>query len=240
MKKHFITIGLALLLAVFGLTGVSCKFSKNDIQLVNLGEITGHNPSLFNYRVWPIVDAEEFKPESLDVPKQVSESKAGTEEEIRNGLREKMEKVGDAVSEFDKKVSVLGRKISGMLSEMDWENPTKERVTLMVLSSELHAIKSAIVSSYLHIEKISIVDVRYLSDAIDRSSALLSKFFWPNILKSAENIQVHLDSYGSKELTEEFVEMLGVGGKVFGTCSAYLIKTKAESLPVLEYLSKGE
>jgi hypothetical protein len=174
------------------------------------------------------------------MPKQASESEVSKEGGIRDGLQEKMEKVGDEVAEFDKKVGILGKKVSTMISEMDWENPTKERVILMVLSAELYAVKMAVVSSYLHIENIPLVDVRYLSDTIDRSTTLLSRFFWPNLQRSANNAQSHLDAYGSEELTKEFLTMFEAAGKTFAMCSAYLIKMKVESLPVLEYLSKGE
>ncbi len=315
MKKHFITIGLAILLAVFGLT--SCKFSHpgpqtvfgdhdsgggsngnnagsnnggNDsgngnghgngngngnghgshgngngnghgkgngnghasgynglIQLANFGEITGNNPSLFNYRAKSKAAKDSFKfkleesiPESFDVPKQVSESKVDREKEVRDKLYEKMEKIGDVVSEFDRKVSVVGRKINNIVSKIDWENPTKERVILMILSSELYAVKMAVVSSFLHIENMPLVDVRYLSDTIDHSITLLNKFFWINIERSATNAQTHLDAYGSEELTKEFLDLFEKAGYAFGRCSSYLIKMKLESLPVLEYLSKGE
>lgn len=324
MKKHFITIGLAILLAVFGLA--SCKFSKTGpkpimfddggggsngnnagsnnggngsgngngngtgngnghgngngngngnghdshgngkgeghgkghgkghasgynglIQLASFGEITGNNPSLFNYRAKSKGTKDSFKfkleesiPESFGVPKQVSESEVDAEKEIRDELYEKMEKIGDVVTEFDRKVSVVGRKINSMASKIDWENPTKERVILMILSSELYAIKMGVVSSFLHIENMPLVDVRYLSDAIDHSITLLNKFFWINIERSAKNAQAHLDDYGSEELTKEFLDLFEKAGYAFGRCTAYLIKMKLESLPVLEYLSKGE
>ena len=122
---------------------------------------------------------------------------------------------------------------------MDWEKPTKERVLLMVLISELNSIKMCITSAFLIVRPISYIDARYMDKEIGTSSSLLTMFLWGNMVTSAGSIDANLKVLKNKELNTEFTAILTQAGETHGRCLGFLVNTKKD-VPALVYLMEGE
>ncbi len=161
------------------------------------------------------------------------------EQEIRDKLATELEELAEHVTDFDKKSDTTGDKLYGLIKAISWEEPTKERVLLMVLLTELSSIKMSIVGAFLLVKQIPYIDTRYMQKEISESSSLLTMFMWNNIMTSAKSIARNLKAYGDKELVAEFESILHQAGYIYGKCTKFLINAQ-KVVPTLMYLKEGE
>lgn len=148
---------------------------------------------------------------------------------VRIELAEEVAEIGDKCLALNKRLTVLAKELEKAISTISLEKPTKERVILMVMLSELIAIKSCLAGGYLAITPLSFIIKEALPGQIDTARTWLYNFYGISMANSLFNLGNHADLSEHKELAEKIIAEFNDIGATYASYFKFFEKVKEAS-----------
>lgn len=168
-------------------------------------------------------------PKSNNTPKISKPAPVSQEGLVRIELAEEAAKIASKCLAVNKRLTVLARELEKTISAISLEEPTKERVVLMVMLSELIAIKSCLAGGFLTITSLPFIIKEGLPDAIKTARVWLYNFYGLSLANSLFNLGHHADLSEHKELVKKIVAEYNDIGATYASYFEFFKKAQEAS-----------